>query len=498
MATLVNTNTTMTEDCHKTKKGDCCASTKMDEATMYDEQSTVPTSTDSSKSSSFSKTSSNDVTGPMTSSSESGMQETATPSSSIQESDANAEVESDDKTSAPFEPDEEWQDCSLCDGVECDDDAPVPLPGRESHTADMDQFLVCLRKVQTAIRHPLEPAFHEGFWVFFKTILDAAVPVGYAGVEDPKAVVDKSAADSGALIAKYIATSPINPIYPAQLASMAGIPLEIVLTELLHASRSGMMSMRWTPVCERCGTPTCSKIERLTESVLPTSSWCNSCRFENPIDCLSKINVVFILSNDVFYSLAEGFACKPSNLSLSLSMFYTMIPATYSGSGFRVAVGCDGDRAIRPEMPAGTYRMHCPIALTDNWFVVDRDATPKDEPHTCTVHVSDYVYRGGERKVLRVPHGRVRFEVFCDTQSYFILWIQHNLDDRQLLYVPPEERPLPLSASLVMQNVSYRLLYEGTEIEKDHFEGAVAKMTSSTDADVAAAMAAAAMADQPM
>lgn len=379
---------------------------------------------------------------------------------------------------SPFEPDEEWQECSLCDAADCCDSQMLPLPGRESHTSDLDRFLHYVNLVQQEPRLAgIEPPFNENFWVFCKDILEKGIPIGYSELPDREGVIPKSNTDSGLLIMKYIQLSPLNPAYPNQLSHMSGIPLNEVLTELLYATKVGMMSMRWTPLCERCGTPTCANIENIAKVEMPLTSWCRSCRFENPIDCLSKINVVFVLNNDVLYVLAESMACKPSNLSLSLSVFYTMVPATFSGSGFQFSVGCDGERMIRPEIPKGVYRMHCPIALTDNWFVVERDATPEDEPHLCEVHVSDHVYRGGKRNILSVPHGRIRFNVFCDTQSFFILWIQHNLDHDQLMYVPLEERPLSTSAAVVMQCLTYKKLYEGTDIEKTHFEGAVAKMT---------------------
>ena len=116
--------------------------------------------------------------------------------------------------------------------------------------------------------------------------------------------------------------------------------------------------------------------------------------------------------------------------------------------------------------------------------MVERQATEADEPYNLKLHVSDLEYRGGPRKVVTIPHGKVRIECFCDTKSFFILWVQHNVEDTKLFYVPPEERPVSSSALQVMSHLSYKALYEGTKEEMDHFSGAVAQMAMDpADAD---------------
>jgi hypothetical protein len=138
---------------------------------------------------------------------------------------------------------------------------------------------------------------------------------------------------------------------------MSGVPLNDVLTELLYASTTGMVSMRFSPFCERCGSPTCAQKGILDNAKLPIMAYCRTCRFTNPIDCMEKIKVVFTLNSDVLYVLAENLPCKPSKYSLSLSEIFAMVPATFSGSGFRFSFGCDGDMALRPAFSAGKYRM---------------------------------------------------------------------------------------------------------------------------------------------
>ena len=138
---------------------------------------------------------------------------------------------------------------------------------------------------------------------------------------------------------------------------MSGVPLNNVLTELLHATNTGMCTMRFSPVCERCGSPTCASTGILANTKLPIMAYCRGCRFTSPIDCMEKIKVVFVLNTEILYVLAENLPCKPSNESLALSETYAMVPATFSGSGFRYSFGCDGDMMLRPAFSAGKYRM---------------------------------------------------------------------------------------------------------------------------------------------
>jgi hypothetical protein len=55
--------------------------------------------------------------------------------------------------------------------------------------------------------------------------------------------------------------------------------------------------------------------------------------------------------------MAESFACQPSEQSIAANMAFAMVPATFSGSGFRYSFGCGGEKELRPVLPAGKYRM---------------------------------------------------------------------------------------------------------------------------------------------
>ena len=124
---------------------------------------------------------------------------------------------------------------------------------------------------------------------------------------------------------------------------------------------------------------------------------------------------------------------------------------------------------------------HCAISLSDCFFVVERNATEDDEPCTLKIHVSDLDKRKGPRKTLSVPHGKIRIEVFCDTKCFFVLFIQQNVGDDQLLFVPQGDRCASTSALTVMSTLTYKTLYEGTQQEASHVAGAMAQMTLDTD-----------------
>lgn len=380
-------------------------------------------------------------------------------------------------TDPSMDEDGEYFDCSLCDINEGDDDHEeiMPLPGKESHITDMELFDFYLNKIKAMPRIAGEgdTPFNAPFWDCIRGVLEYGIPVGFNDLPDREQCMPKGPSDNGALITKFMNTAVINPVYPNVVADVSGVPIADVMTELLYAVNVGMLTMRWSPICERCSSVTCSKKSLKT---FPALAYCKSCRYINTIDMLQKIKVVFIFNSDIFYYLAENLACKPSNKALSVTEFYAMNPATFSGSGFRWSVGCDGDLMLRPSLLPGKYRMRCPITATDGYFVVQREATEDDEPIELPIHVSDLHYKGGEMKTITVTHGKVRFHTYCDTKSFFILWIMQDLDPKTLLYLPFDERAQMTDAMTVMQHPTYKKLLEGTDREADWFAGAVQRM----------------------
>ena len=80
------------------------------------------------------------------------------------------------------------------------------------------------------------------------------------------------------------------------------------------------------------------------------------------------------------------------------------------------------------------------MAKTDNYLVVRRKSQESDKPINLRIMVSDLVYthkKNQNKTVLTVPHGRIQFDVFPDTKSFFVLWVQKDEDDQKLMYLPP-------------------------------------------------------------
>lgn len=235
------------------------------------------------------------------------------------------------------------------------DEEPLPLPGRESHTCDLDYFQTCVNKIRDKKRRDgADPPFNDKFWKFLQEKLEGAQPVGYSDIEEEGGVVHKGPQDNDAFIQKLMGLDLINPIHPNLLAETSGIPLSEVLTELLFATKAGMMTMKLTPNCQRCGSAVCA-VERFRD--IPTDAYCDGCRYHNSLECLTKIKVVFVINRDVLYVLAENFACQPSQASMAANKVFAVVPATFTGSGFRYSMGCGGEKMMRPALPAGRYRM---------------------------------------------------------------------------------------------------------------------------------------------
>jgi len=312
----------------------------------------------------------------------------------------------------------------------------------------------------------MDTPFNKKFWDFFRSVLEKAKPVGFLDAESPTAVAHKGPKDNEAFLKKVSETSLINPIHPILLAKASGVSVGAVLTELLYATKTGMMSMKMTPNCLRCGSSVCA-MDNLQEIKQGAKVYCEGCRYENTIECLQKIKVLFILNMDVFYVLAENFACQPSKASTKANKVFAMVPATFSGSGFRYSFGCGGDKELRPCLPAGRYRMHCPVSKTDNYLVVERDANADDKPANLVLHVSDIVCRANtddKRKTLTAPHGRIHMDIFTDTKSFFVCWIQDDLDDHTLLFLPEEERQPYTNVQELLGHPTYQFWFgDGTE-----------------------------------
>ena len=55
---------------------------------------------------------------------------------------------------------------------------------------------------------------------------------------------------------------------------------------------------------------------------------------------------------------------------MSLNACFIPMLGTNSGSGFQYTFGC-GDKPMGDHIPAGRYRVHCPVSMTDHYLLVD-------------------------------------------------------------------------------------------------------------------------------
>ena len=355
-----------------------------------------------------------------------------------------------------------------------------PIEGRESHTSDLDEFeryfqLMVDDKNNTNSKlgdhhdhhcshideSENDNCINEKFWSHVRTLLKKAAPVGYSELPDSNEVIHKGPDDVTEFFMKVIGISDINPIHPVTIAKNSGVPVSEVLNELFYATRVGLVHMLWTPECTRCGGAACTE-ESLMD--IPESTNCDTCSHLNTINSLEKIKVVFLLNNSVLHISADNFACTPSAKSMSFNAVFTHVPATATGSGFRYSAGCGGKKQLRETLPKGRYRMHCPVAMTDSYLVVENDAKPENKPLKLNLPVSELVCNGPEsmcpRKTITVPHGRIHFDVHPDTGSFFVLWIQHNQEDEELLmFLPENERPPYTPAAEVINHPTFNKLF---------------------------------------
>ena len=177
--------------------------------------------------------------------------------------------------------------------------------------------------------------------------------------------------------------------------------------------------------------------------------------------------VMFCLNSDVLYVLAENYACTPSAKSMGETSVFAAVPATSTGSGFSYSIGTGKETEIAPALPAGRYRMHCPVAKTDNFLVVKRDVAETDTPIKLKMKVSQLVCKHSKRgpcntkkATLEVPHGMIEFAILPDTRSFFVLWVQNDVDDEVLMHLPQDERSGYTSAAVVMHHPVFNALFQ--------------------------------------
>jgi len=243
---------------------------------------------------------------------------------------------------------------------------------------------------------------------------------------------------------------PINPINPVELSKLTSVPVHTIVTEMLYATRIGLTSLLWSPECVRCGSA-CFYNENL--GCIPSKAKCPGCSMDNTISSADNIMVTFRFNQYVLYLLSNNFPCTPAKKSMDVTELFVPCPVTTTGEGFRFSVGCGGECQLRQSLPSGRYRMHCPVAMTDNFLEVRRDSKEDDLPVRLKLPVSSIVANEtGPLTTLSVPHGKINFDIFPDTMSFFVLWLQKDVDDEIIKYLPKEERQPYLSAANVLHH----------------------------------------------
>ena len=176
---------------------------------------------------------------------------------------------------------------------------------------------------------------------------------------------------------------------------------------------------------------------------------------------------MFLLNSDVLYVLAENYSCTPSSDSMAVTNVFAAVPANSTGSGYSYCVGTGKDTEIAPALEPGRYRMHCPVAKTDNYLVVRNKAKDDDKAVQLNMKVSDLVcnHKFGKKKPdLQVPHGKIQFDIFPDTRSFFVLWVQKDVDDKTLMHLPQEERPTFTSATQAIHHPIFNALFQDNQV----------------------------------
>ena len=63
-------------------------------------------------------------------------------------------------------------------------------------------------------------------------------------------------------------------------------------------------------------------------------------------------------------------------------------------------------------------------------------------------------------KTFYATHGKLHFDIFPDTRSFLVLWVQKDLDEHTLKYLPAEERPEFTSAKQIIEFPTFQVLFQ--------------------------------------
>jgi class 3 adenylate cyclase len=303
------------------------------------------------------------------------------------------------------------------------------LSNRESHTANLEAFDRFVAILRSSDRDAQDPPFNQAVWATIRSQLAMfATPLGVTPRSDfephevPPAVLS-------AFTQRVVKSASIHPLDVALLSKLADVREYDMIAEILHAAKIGLITVKYVPGCvfDDCTTTDAASSARADYiEGLSSRAGCAMCQMPSKSKFTDHIRVIFKLQSDVFFaptknSRSHADLAKGSQHAETLLL--RVVPAVETATtGFIVKLG--GGDSSEPALPAGRYRMRCPISDTDNYLVVARDATAADAPHTATIRVSELCEnRHGE---LQVPHGRLRLKVHPDTSSFFSLWIMQD------------------------------------------------------------------------
>jgi hypothetical protein len=331
--------------------------------------------------------------------------------------------------------------------------SPSATVHRQSHTANLHAFDSWVSQLRLATRDPRDPSFNARPWNTMRAWL--------SGFTEPLAIVPPTPTPS------YAPSSSVYRAFRARVMASAQVhPINVfgfdensrndVITELIYAAKEGMVRVRYSVECLNCkgSADVVDHIDRLT-----ATTECVLCHHLNKTAFLEHVKVLFTFHPDIFYAPMLHSQCKISKFAKPQTRLLRFIPAVDPPTSFVVTLGApDGDVAA---LPAGCYRMRCPINGTDNTLLVASDAVESDEVH----HVDIPVIRLRHRRntEIQIPHGKLSLNITPDSRSMFALWIMAEQPAGALEHVPRGEAAPFLSLATLICHSAYQHLPANNE-----------------------------------
>ena len=150
------------------------------------------------------------------------------------------------------------------------------------HSRELEAKIELLRNHE---RTETDSAFHADFWRCLTTEIHSL-----------HLLLSEKTTKEGKEIQKEEKRSLFFPIHPLQLSMRWNIDLNVVLTELLYATKVGLLEMHWAIECLQCSANTLfgNNLEQT-----PANVQCTSCGTNNAITSLDQIIVLFHFSPDI-------------------------------------------------------------------------------------------------------------------------------------------------------------------------------------------------------